>query len=270
MARISVPLHQRLSHALAHDEFELFYQPLVELSSGRIGGAEALIRWKQNDGTYALPGTFIPQAEQTGFIIRLDQWVLQNATEQFSKWRKTFDPNLYVAVNLSASQFAHPLVVSMVRDTLRNSMLDPAGLELEITESAAMQDPDISTRTIGELRKLGVAFSLDDFGTGYSSLAYLHRFPFRALKIDRSFITDFIAKEHRTGAIVSAIIALGHALDLHIVAEGIETGAQLDFLRDAHCNYGQGWHFGKAVTATQFEQLLSDGADFSGKFAVAV
>lgn len=252
---VMVPFHQRLSRALVHDEFEVNYQPLVDLNSGRVAGAEALIRWRHNDGTIIFPDAFIPQSEQTGFIIKLDQWVLNTACQQLVRWRRELDPDLFVAVNLSASQFGHPLLLNVVRDALRNSGLPPSGLELEVTESATMHDPDQTAQTIALLGDMGIGLSLDDFGTGFSSLSYLHRFAFHTLKIDRSFIGDFSNKK-RDSTIVSAIVALAHALELEVVAEGIETPQQLDFLRGAHCKYGQGYLFGKAMPAADFEEIL--------------
>lgn len=256
MMRQTVPLHQRLSRALVHDEFEVNYQPLVELETGRIAGAEALIRWRHNDGSYIFPDAFIPQSEQTGFIIKLDQWVLGTATKQFAQWRRDFDPDLFVAVNLSASQFSHPLLLSVVRDALYQSGLPPSGLELEVTESATMRSPEETAGIIQQLRDMGIALSLDDFGTGFSSLAYLHRFAFHTLKIDRSFIGDFSNKK-RDSTIVSAIVALAHALELNVIAEGIETQEQLHFLRAANCKFGQGYLFGKAMKPEAFETALS-------------
>lgn len=257
MIRHSVPLHQRLSRALVHDEFELFYQPLVELATGRIAGAEALIRWRHNDGSLIFPDAFIPQSEHTGFIIKLDQWVLNIACSQFVQWRRDYDPNLFVAVNLSASQFSHPLLLNVVREALRTSGLPPAGLELEVTESATMHNPENTAGIIKELGDMGIALSLDDFGTGFSSLAYLHQFQFHTLKIDRSFIGDFSNKK-RDSTIVSAIVALAHALELDVIAEGIETAEQLKFLAGAKCKLGQGWLFGKAMTPADFEAALSN------------
>ena len=268
MTRLSQPLHQRLSTALVHDEFEVNYQPLVDLSSGEIAGAEALIRWRHHDGTYAMPGAFIPQCEKTGFIITLDQWVLKNACAQAAAWRRKFAANFTVAVNLSAHQFSHPLLISVVRDALRQCGLDAAGLELEVTESAAMHDADQSERAIEELRALGVRLSLDDFGTGYSSLSYLHRFPFHKLKIDRSFIGDFSGKA-RGSAIVGAIVALAQALDMRVVAEGIERVDQLTFLRSVRCDVGQGFWFGQAVPAPQFERLLEAGHNYYAQMTAA-
>lgn len=255
MIRHSIPLHQRLSRALVHDEFEVNYQPLVELATGRIAGAEALIRWRRNDGSLIFPDAFIPQSEQTGFIIKLDQWVLNTACVQFAQWGKEYDPNLFVAVNLSASQFSHPLLLNVVRDALKNSMLPASALELEVTESATMRDPNETAGIIKQLGDMGIALSLDDFGTGFSSLSYLHRFAFHTLKIDRSFIGDFSNKK-RDSTIVSAIVALAHALELEVVAEGIETEEQLTFLRSAKCKLGQGWLFGKAMSAQEFEKAL--------------
>ena len=262
MIRHSVPLHQRLSRALVHDEFELFYQPLVELATGRIAGAEALIRWRHNDGSLIFPDAFIPQSEQTGFIIKLDEWVIKTACLQFAQWRRTYDPSLFVAVNLSASQFSHPLLLNVVRDALKNSGLAPSGLELEVTESATMHNPENMTKIMSALGDMGVALSLDDFGTGLSSLAYLQQFQFHTLKIDRSFIGDFTSKQCNS-TIVSAIVALAHALELDVVAEGIENAAQLAFLARAQCKLGQGWLFGKAMTPTDFEAVLSQQGHYA-------
>ena len=262
MIRVNAPLHQRLSRALVQDEFEVNYQPLVELKTGRIAGGEALVRWRQNDGSLAFPDSFIPQSEQTGFIIRLDQWVLNEACRQFAQWRRDYDPNLFVAVNLSAAQFSHPLLLNVVQTALKTSGLASAGLELEVTESATMRDPNETAGIIKQLGDMGIALSLDDFGTGFSSLSYLHRFAFHTLKIDRSFIGDFSDKK-RDSTIVSAIVALAHALGLNVVAEGIETADQLTFLRAADCKYGQGYLFGKAMSAEVFRHALETGLTYA-------
>ncbi len=251
-----MPLHQRLANALSYGEFQVFYQPVVKVADGAIVGAEALCRWPQRDQTYATPETFIAQAEASGFIIQLGEWVLRTACEQMQRWHRRFARPLRLAVNLSGRQFLHFNLVKHVEAALRSSGLDPTTLDFEITETIAMHNGEESVGVMRQLKSMGVGLSLDDFGTGYSSLSYLKRFPIDVLKIDKSFVRD-IPEDANDLAIVSAIIAMAHALGLKVIAEGVETGAQWHFLRDCGTQFAQGYYFGRPAPAADFESLLA-------------
>ncbi len=255
-----LPMHQRLANALSYGEFEVFYQPVVRVSDGEVVGAEALCRWRQRDQSYAVPDTFIPQAEASGFIIQLGEWVLRTACEQTRRWHDRFKRPIRLAVNLSGRQFLHFNLIKQVEDALRSSRLHPSALEFEITETIAMHNAEESVGVMRQLKSMGVGLSLDDFGTGYSSLSYLKRFPIDILKIDKSFVRD-IPEDANDLAIVSAIIAMAHALGLKIIAEGVETDAQWHFLRDCGTQYAQGYYFGRPCPVADFEALLERAGD---------
>jgi diguanylate cyclase (GGDEF)-like protein/PAS domain S-box-containing protein len=228
-----------LRRALAAGEFELHYQPRLALGSGRATSLEALIRWRRADGlTY--PGRFIGLAEETGLIIPIGEWVLKSACEQMRCWAEAGHGELRVAVNLSPRQFRQADIVATIRDILDATGADPHRLELEITESVAMHDPEVSRAVLEKLSGLGIAIAIDDFGTGYSSLAYLKRFPIDHLKIDQSFVRGIPADADNNN-IVRSIIALGKSLGLTVIAEGVETEAQRDFLRVEGCDEMQGY-----------------------------
>ena len=248
-------MHQRLANALSYGEFRIFYQPVVDLQSGLIVGMEALCRWPQRDDTFAPPETFITQAETSGFIVQLGDWVLRTAVDQLRKWQKRFGEDLLLAVNLSGRQFLHYNLLKSIQDTVKAAGLKTKSLEFEITESVAMHNAEDSIGIMRQIKSMGSSLALDDFGTGYSSLAYLKRFPIDKLKIDKTFVRDIPADANDL-AIVSAIIAMAHALGLHVQAEGVETVAQMEFLRDCGCDYAQGYLFGRALPADEFEDLL--------------
>ncbi|HKU68938.1 MAG TPA: EAL domain-containing protein [Candidatus Baltobacteraceae bacterium] len=251
-----VPMHQRLANALNYGEFKLFYQPVVNLGDGEIIGVEALCRWPQRDQTIAMPETFITHAETSGFIIQLGQWVMREAAEQVRRWQQLFRTRLRLAVNLSGRQFLHFNLIKQVEEALSTSGLDPSDLDFEITETIAMHNAEESVGVMRQLKSLGIGLSLDDFGTGYSSLSYLKRFPIDVLKIDKSFVRD-IPEDANDLAIVSAIIAMAHALGLKVVAEGVETDAQWHFLRDCGTQFAQGFYFGRPLPASEFEDILA-------------
>lgn len=249
-------MHQRLANALSYGEFQLFYQPIVSVPTGEIVCVEALCRWPQRDQTFANTETFIAQAETSGFIIQLGEWVLRTASEQVRRWQQLFHRRLRLAINLSARQFLHFNLIKQVEDTLRASNFDPRFLDLEITETVAMQNAEDSIGVMRQLKSMGVGLALDDFGTGYSSLAYLKRFPIDTLKIDKSFVRD-IPEDANDLAIVSAIIAMSHALNLRVIAEGVETEPQWHFLRDCGAQLAQGYLFGRALPASDLEDMLA-------------
>ena len=250
-----LPAHQRLSNALSYGEFKIFYQPVISLQSGAIVGMEALCRWPQRDATFAPPETFITQAETSGFIVQLGEWVMRTAIDQVSQWQGLFDLDLMIAVNLSSRQFLHHNLARSIEEYVKSSHLRKGTLEFEITESVAMHNAEDSIGIMRQLKSLGMQLALDDFGTGYSSLSYLKRFPIDKLKVDKSFVRD-IPDDANDVAIVSAIIAMAHALGLSVQAEGVETQDQADFLADCGCEYAQGYLFGRPLPADEFATLL--------------
>jgi len=248
-------LENSLRHALERDEFRVYYQPRIDTASGRIIGAEALIRWDCPGKGLIPPDHFISIAEETGLIIPIGQWILQEACRQNRAWQQAGLPPISVSVNLSPIQFRHAGLVQSVAAALQRAELDPACLELELTESFVMHDAERINVAMQALKALGVDIAVDDFGTGYSSLSYLKRFPVDRLKVDKSFVRD-INNDPDDAAIVRAIITLGHALGLKVVAEGVETRAHLEFLQQHGCDELQGYYFSRTVPATEMEALL--------------
>jgi len=252
-----------LRRALERREFVVHYQPLVESLSRRPIGVEALVRWaRPEDGsknvTMVAPGQFIPLAEETGLIVPLGAWVLDTACRQFTGWLAAGLDLKLLAVNLSPVQFRHPDMVEMVADTLRETGMPPERLELEITEGALMDIVETEAK-LKALKDLGVRLSIDDFGTGFSSMAYLKRFPIDKLKVDQSFVRD-IPDQRADMEIVSAIISLAKGLNLDVLAEGVETEAQLEALKSLDCTYAQGYLFSRPVAAERIQPLLQGGA----------
>jgi diguanylate cyclase (GGDEF)-like protein len=248
-------LEASLRQALARDEFVLHFQPQVDTDAGRITGAEALVRWAHPDGEVIPPARFIALAEEAGLIVPLGHWVLRAATRAAASWRVAGHETLTVSVNVSAVQLRDPGIVAAVAEALAESGLRPAALELELTESVMAASAEIVER-VGALKDLGVRIALDDFGTGYSALAYLKRFPLDTLKIDRAFVRDAHRNRH-DAAIAKAILGLGQSMSLDVVAEGVESAEQLEFLRRHGCRVMQGYHFSPPVGAAQFERMLA-------------
>jgi diguanylate cyclase (GGDEF)-like protein len=245
-----------LRHALGHGELVLHYQPKFEFGSSRLVGAEALVRWQHPERGMIPPGDFIPLAESTGLIVQVGEWVLEQACAQAARWQAAGLPPFRLAVNVSAREFTSSLP-ARVADTLARYRLEPCWLELEITESTLMHDIDYVIGIMDHISAQGVALSLDDFGTGYSSLSYLKRFPIDTLKIDRSFTTG-IPHDPSDCAIASTIISMGRKLGHRVIAEGVETLEQMEFLRRAGCNEAQGYLYGRPVPAYEFEQALRE------------
>ncbi|MDP3847483.1 MAG: EAL domain-containing protein [Pseudomonas sp.] len=260
--QVRVLARMRLEHdlrrALEHQEFELHYQPIVDLGSGRIAGFEALCRWHHPQQGMVSPELFIPLAESTGLIIPLGLWVLRQAVAQIRDWQQRFpaETELGMSVNLSGKQFAQKGLLEEIARTLQDSGVNHHSLKLEITESAIMNDADNANLLLARFKELDIQLSIDDFGTGYSSLSYLHRFPFDILKVDRSFVGKM--DQDRQGLeIVRTIIALAQVLGLKVVAEGIETPTQLALLRELGCHFGQGYLFAKPLPASAAQALLA-------------
>ncbi|MDY7560875.1 EAL domain-containing protein [Pseudomonas sp. 10B1] len=251
---------------LERDEFVLHYQPKLNLKTGKIVGAEALIRWLKPDHGWVFPSEFIPVAEDTGLIVPLSKWVLREACRQACAWEADGLPTIRISVNISATEFRQKGFLESIRSVLAETGLGPAQLELEITEGVLMQNADSTILVLLAIKEMGIRLAIDDFGTGYSSLSYLRRFPIDVLKIDQSFIRA-LGTDSNDEALVDAIISLGESLKLNIIAEGIETQAQLDFLRAHNCEEGQGYFFSRAIEPVAFAKILSAGkmeAEFQG------
>jgi len=243
-----------LRRALERDEFLLHYQPKVEVRSGRIIGAEALIRWNSKELGLVSPGQFIPLAEKTGLIVPIGEWALKTACAQNKAWQRQGFPSLLMSVNLSPRQFRQKNLVGMIAGMLHETGLEPRFLDLEITEGTMMHHPDEAVALLQQLHRLGVQLSVDDFGTGYSSLAYLKRFPVQRLKIDQSFVRDLTTDADDAG-IVTAVIAMAKSLGLGVVAEGVETEEQLAYLANLQCDEYQGYYFSRPLPAEEFVRL---------------
>ncbi|WP_432821579.1 putative bifunctional diguanylate cyclase/phosphodiesterase [Trichloromonas sp.] len=258
MSAISITrlgLENDLRKALVRNELILHYQPQYAIENSHITGVEALLRWQHPDRGLILPADFIPLAEETGQIVPIGKWVIKAACEQSLRWRGAGLPPIQMAVNLSAKQFQQQDLPDVVAGILKETGMDPAYLELEITETILMQNLETTIDQLVRLMALGVKISIDDFGTGYSSLNYLKRFPLHALKIDRSFVKD-IGEDSDDTSIVSAVISLAHNLSLEVVAEGVETPAQLEFLRSQQCDRFQGFLMSPPVPAENIRQML--------------
>jgi diguanylate cyclase (GGDEF)-like protein len=250
-------LENELRRAIAGEEFVLFYQPQVDIETGRIVGVEALIRWEHPEKGLISPNYFISFAEESGLIVPIGEWVLRAACKQNKAWQNQGFPKMPISVNLSMRQFFQHNLKGKISHVLEQTGLEPQYLELEITESMTM-DVDHAIQSLLELKQLGVHVSIDDFGTGYSSLYYLKKFPIDKLKIDRSFVRDIMV-DPNDAAIVTTIIAMTHHLNLKVIAEGVETEDQLHFLHQNRCNEVQGYWFSPPVNAAQLENMLSHG-----------
>jgi diguanylate cyclase (GGDEF)-like protein/PAS domain S-box-containing protein len=247
----------QLKQAVQRGEFVLHYQPQIEIPSRRIAGVEALVRWQHPVLGLLPPSQFIPLAEESGLIEAIGEWVLRTACAQAATWRKSGLASLRMAINVSARQFHDPTLVSVVAHVLAEHGLAPEQLELEITESMSMKDPEESCRILASLKELGVSIAIDDFGTGYSNLAYLRQFPVSRIKLDRAFVSE-LGSHSSSHAIVEAIVAMAHKLDLQVVAEGVETAEQCDQLLGYGCDELQGYWFSRPVDAATLGALLQE------------
>jgi EAL domain-containing protein (putative c-di-GMP-specific phosphodiesterase class I) len=247
-----------LRRALKQGEFLLHYQPQMDLASGEMTGTEALIRWLDPDFGLVYPLQFISIAEECGLIVPIGRWVLREACRQVKAWLDAGLPAVPVAVNISAVEFRHKNFLEGVARTLKETGLAPRYLELELTESIIMHDAETSASVLQALKAMGIRLAIDDFGTGYSSLSYLKRFPIDTLKIDQSFVHD-LATDVDDAAIVGAVIAMGQSLNQRVIAEGVETLEQFDFLRARQCDGGQGFHLSHPLSVDDFSRLLAAG-----------
>jgi diguanylate cyclase (GGDEF)-like protein/PAS domain S-box-containing protein len=248
-------MENALRRALDRQEFRLYYQPQVNLGTGQITGAEALLRWKPSNQDMVYPEQFIPLLEETGLIISVGEWVLRSACYQLRALQNTVQSPIPISVNLSPMQFRHKDLVGMIESVLEETGIDAHWLELEITETSVMEDPEHALGTLKQLYGMGIRLAVDDFGTGYSSLSYLKKFPLDVLKIDRSFVSD-LAHDLDDAAIVDSIIAMAHRLNLKVIAEGIENQGQIDFLQNHECDTGQGFYYSKPMPADHLAELL--------------
>jgi EAL domain-containing protein (putative c-di-GMP-specific phosphodiesterase class I) len=252
-------LENDLRRALAAGEFELYYQPEISIKTGKIVAAEALLRWRHPTKGLIGPSSFISLAEETGLMIPLGEWALREACRQARAWQVEKGSSFRVAVNLSATQFRHQDILQTIRSALATAGLHGSALEIELTESALMTNPEESAGILKQLRKMGVSVAIDDFGTGYSSLSYLRRFPIDKLKIDRSFIRD-LGVSRTDESIVRAIVSLARCVGLQVVAEGVESAEQLELVARLECAHWQGYHCCPPQPAERFETMLADHA----------
>jgi len=256
-----ITLERELRQGLEAEEFELHYQPIVTLESGHIAGFEALMRWRKRGGEYVPPMEFIPLAEDTGLIMELGRWALQIGLRDQLRFASRFNavfpdlPPPFMSVNVSAVQLSELTEIDLLATVIEQSGVKPTDVHLEMTESLLVKDPDHAVEALNKLKGLGVSISIDDFGTGYSSLSYLHQFPLDTLKIDRAFVSN-MDKSERNRQIVRSIAHLALALEMNIVAEGIETKTQFEALREMGCQHGQGYYMAKPATAEKTVELI--------------
>jgi diguanylate cyclase len=251
-------IEAELYHALERKQLFLNYQPQVDLKTGKIVGAEVLLRWQHPQLGFISPGKFIPIAEETGLIIQIGEWLIRTASQQIKNWEKAGFSALRVAVNISATQFNQSSFRQRLIEILLSTGINPQNLDLELTESILVQNKESAIKQLKSFKELGLKVAIDDFGTGYSSLSYLQQFPFDILKIDQVFVRN-ITKDEKSVGITKAIIEMAHSLNLKVIAEGIETEEELAFLQGHNCDEMQGYLFSKPLTAKDFEQLLISG-----------
>ena len=252
-------IEQELQRALEEGELRLHYQPSVDLATGQVVGAEALVRWEHPKRGLIVPDRFLGVAEETGLIVPLGTWVLGEACRQLAEWQgRPETAHLHLSVNLSARELTHPDAVSTVLSAVRESGIDPRALTIEVTESTAMADGDTGFRALRDLSSVGIRVAIDDFGTGYSSLEQLRRMPVDIVKVDRSFVSG-MAADSTDREIVAAVVGMGRALKLCVVAEGIETPEHAEALRELGCDIGQGFLYAKALPAAELEELAQSG-----------
>jgi EAL domain-containing protein (putative c-di-GMP-specific phosphodiesterase class I)/CheY-like chemotaxis protein len=252
---VEISLHRVVKNQNFTEEFEIYYQPIVNISSGKMIAAESLLRWQSPELGLVYPAEFIPLAESTGLIVPIDKWVVQSVCKQIRIWQNAGVPYLTLTVNLSVIEFNQPDFIQKIIGFLKINNLEPQYLEIELTESMIMQDVNSAIATMNKLQSLGVRIAIDDFGTGYSSLIYLKNLPVNTLKIDRYFIHN-VAQDTQKSAITKALIEMAHNLNMSVVAEGVETEAELSFLRQENCDAMQGFLFSRPLPAAEFENFL--------------
>ncbi len=250
-------IESRLRRAVENNDLELYFQPQMNLSTGQIIGVESLLRWHDEELGQVSPEVFIPIAEEFGLIIPISEWVIIEACRQARLWQNTYKQPVMISINISAVHFNGQDLEGVIAKSLKTTGLNPQHLELELTETSILQDPDLATRTLIAFKQMGLQISLDDFGTGYSSLSYLMKLPIDKLKIDKSFILHMKANT-RSASIVSAIIAMAHSLDLTVIAEGVEQKEHMQLLRKMHCDMVQGYYIAQPLPASEFEKFLVD------------
>jgi EAL domain-containing protein (putative c-di-GMP-specific phosphodiesterase class I) len=248
-------IHNELHRAMALGELQVFYQPQVRIATGQLVGFEALMRWKHSSMGWVSPAEFIPVAEESGIIVKLGEWVMRTAAAQAAQWLAQGHLNFRMAVNLSVRQFAANNLPELVASVLADTQLPPHMLELEVTESLALHSVATTLGTLHACKSLGVQLAMDDFGTGYSSLAYLKRYPLDSLKIDQVFVRN-ITRDTGDAAITRAIVAMAHSFGMSVIAEGVETVDQLEYLRQLDCEDFQGYLFSKPVPASEAEKCF--------------
>ncbi|RDH81609.1 MAG: hypothetical protein DIZ80_16185 [endosymbiont of Galathealinum brachiosum] len=254
-------LEHNLRNAIENNEFELYYQPIIDIKNNHIAGCEALIRWNNPVLGFVSPADFIPKAEECGLIVPLGQWIIEEACEALIRFLKTSGSKgsfLYVSINLSARQFEHPDLIKDISNVLNNLKIVPANVKFEITETLLMANPDRALEALKNLKQLGVTLAIDDFGTGYSSFSYLHHFPIDTLKIDQTFVGT-MCEDKKSFEIVSTLNSLAHNLGMNVIAEGIETADVDNKLRQINSDYAQGYLYSRPVAEAEFIKLLKNG-----------
>ncbi len=263
-----IKIEQEMRQGLEASEFEMHYQPIVALDSGHIAGFEALMRWRKQNGEFVMPMEFIPLAEETGLIVDLGHRAMELAMDdqlRFARHLEAVSPELpptFMSVNVSGLQLSQLSEIDRLAGVIERSGVDPAVVKLEITETMLVANPDHATQALEKIKQFGVSIAIDDFGTGYSSLSYLHQFPLDTLKIDRAFVNN-MDKADVSRRIVRSVAQLAHALDMDIVAEGVETKAQMDALRDLGCQHGQGYYMAKPISAEKTIELIESRPNWS-------
>jgi len=253
--KILVTEDKQLSVALKRKQFCLFYQPIVDLTNNEIVGCEALVRWNHPSGELYPPSKFITQAENSGLIVELGYWIAEEACSFQGRLLKDFQKDLFVSVNLSGKQFEDPNLILRLADIMNNAGANQEQIKYEITESLLMDNPELATQSLNQLKETGAKLAIDDFGTGYSSFSYLHRFPFDTLKIDRVFVNAMV-RSRKSNQIVKSLVNLSHDLGMDVVAEGIESEQEADLMSNYKTEFGQGYHFSKPVNETAFVKSL--------------
>jgi len=248
-------IERQLEIAIGEQQLVMHYQPVFDLNSNHITHAEALIRWQHPEKGLLMPDDFIPVAEETGLIIALGEWVIQTVCEQMGAWNGAFNAKLQVCLNISPNQMKHADLEKQLASALRIHHASAGHLSIEVTENVLLEGLDTIRGRLDNMRQMGIHFLIDDFGTGFSSVRYLKQLPFDGLKIDREFISG-VDTDAEKAVLVKSMIDMAHSLNLKVVAEGVEREAEADFLRQHHCDYGQGYLFGKPVPADQFQAML--------------